>query len=162
VVVTAVASPLPDWLQPRSWQPSNPFPVPLGVSQALVETQGTVKPPLGRTRAELDKAMDDASHVIADAVGMFQPMLATMGRARERGFRMDLGAVRTLTTTIGQAGEQYERARREIEEQLPAAESSPPPKRARLDDESSPPSKRARLDDEAAAADTLREMRGDE
>jgi hypothetical protein len=149
VVVTAVASPLPDWLQSRSWQPSNPFPVPLGVSQALVETQGTVKPPLGRTRAELDKAMDDASHVIADAVGMFQPMLATMGRARERGFRMDLGAVRTLTTTIGQAGEQYERARREIEEQLPAAESSPP-------------SKRARLDDEAAAADTLREMRGDE
>jgi hypothetical protein len=161
VVVTAVATPLPEWMQ------GNPFPVPLGVSQALCPSPVSpaprfeaVKPSRVRTRAELDKALDDASHVIADAVGMIQPVLATMGRARERGFRMDLGAVRTLTATISQAGEQYERARLEME-QLPP-DSPPPSKRARLDADSPPPSKRARLDAEVEAADALREMRGAE
>jgi hypothetical protein len=148
VVVTAVATPLPEWMQ------GSPFPVPLGISQALCPSPVSpaprfeaVKPSRVRTRAELDKALDDASHVIADAVGMIQPVLATMGRARERGFRMDLGAVRTLTATISQAGEQYERARLEME-QLPH--------------DSPPPSKRARLDAEVEAADALREMRGAE
>jgi hypothetical protein len=128
-VVTAVAIPLPEWMQSS----------PAGQASPV----SPVKRSLVRTRAELDKALDDASHMIADAVGMIQPVLATMGRARERGFRMDLGAVRTLTATISQAGEQYERARLEIE-QLP------------------PSPKRARLDAEVEAADALREMRGDE
>jgi hypothetical protein len=142
VVVTAVATPLPEWMQ------GSPFPVPLGISQALCPSPvSPVKPSRVRTRAELDKALDDASHVIADAVGMIQPVLATMGRARERGFRMDLGAVRTLTATISQAGEQYERARLEMEQ---------------LGPDSPPPPKRARLDAEVEAADALREMRGAE
>jgi hypothetical protein len=128
----------------------SPFPVPLGISQALCPSPvSPVKPSRVRTRAELDKALDDASHVIADAVGMIQPVLATMGRARERGFRMDLGAVRTLTATISQAGEQYERARLEMEQLPPSPDSPPPPKRARLDAE-------------VEAADALREMRGAE
>ena len=95
-----------------------------------------------RTRAELDKTMDDARDAIHDAIEMIQPVLAYMGRVRERGIRVDLSSIRSFTSAINEAAERYDEAGAELH---------------RLRREDSPPAKRARLEDVAAAA--LRSLR---